>query len=77
MLIFLRKLFFNISLNLALFFLLLIGIQNSETKTKVNLLIGETVNLPLSFIIGISFISGSISGSLVEIDFRNKKLSSE
>lgn len=74
MLIFLRKLFFNISLNLALFFLLLIGIQNSETKTKVNLLIGETVNLPLSFIIGISFISGSISGSIVGIDFRNKKI---
>ena len=74
MLIFLRKLFFNISFNLALFFLLLIGIQNSETKTKVNLLIGETVSLPLSFIIGISFISGSISGSLVEIDFRNKRI---
>ena len=38
----------------------MIGIQNSQTKNKVNLLFNETIDLPVSFIIGISFISGSV-----------------
>ena len=38
----------------------MIGIQNSSSKKKVNLIFSETINLPISFIIGISFISGSI-----------------
>ena len=56
---FLKNLFFN----LFLFFILIIIIQNSNTKNKVNLIIDETINLPVSFIIGTSFISGSIIGS--------------
>ena len=56
---FLKNLFFNLSL----FFILIIIIQNSNTKNKVNLIIDETINLPVSFIIGTSFISGSIIGS--------------
>ena len=43
----------------------MIGIQNSSNKRKVNFIISETVNLPISFIIGISFISGSITGKLL------------
>ena len=43
----------------------MIGIQNSSNKKKVNLLINETINLPVSFIIGSSFISGSITGTLL------------
>ncbi len=71
MLILIKKVLFTITLNTGLFLVLIIGIQNSSHRTKLNVLIGETVSLPISFIIGISFISGSISGSLLTIDFRN------
>ena len=73
MLVSIKKLFFTITLNSALFLLLIIGIQNSSNKIKVKLIIGETVNLPMSFIIGMSFITGSISGNLLTINFSNKK----
>ena len=71
MLILIKKVLFTITLNAGLFLLLVIGIQNSSNKIKLNVLIGETVNLPISFIIGMSFISGSISGSLLTIDFKS------
>ena len=71
--ILLKKILFTITLNSALFLLLIIGIQNSSNKSKVKLLIGETVNLPISFIIGISFISGSVSGSLLTINLNNQR----
>ena len=70
MLIPLKKIFFTITFNFSLFLLLMIGIQNSSNRNQVNFIIGETVKLPLSFIIGISFISGSISGSLLTINFK-------
>ena len=73
MIILIKKALFSITLNSALFLLLIIGIQNSTDKTKVKLIIGETVNLPISFIIGISFISGSVMGSLITYNFRIKK----
>lgn len=56
----LKKIFFATVFNLFLFLFLMIGIQNSQTKNKVNLLFNETIDLPVSFIIGISFISGSV-----------------
>ncbi len=68
-----KKVLFTLTLNSILFLLLVIGIQNSSNRSKVNILIGETISLPVSFIIGISFISGSISGSLLTIDFRKQK----
>ena len=71
-----KKLIFSITFNSCLFLLLIIGIQNSSTKKKVNLFKKETVTLPISFIIGVSFITGSITGSLVPIFFDNKKIDS-
>ena len=68
----LKKFLFNSALNLTFFFLLLIGIQNSSNKAKVNLLINETIALPISFIIGSSFIAGSVTGSLISIFIRKK-----
>ena len=65
MIILLKKIFFTIILNSTLLLMLIVGIQNSSYRKKVNLLIGETVSLPLSFIVGISFISGSLLGSIV------------
>ena len=63
----LKKIIQTLTFNTCLFFLLLIGIQNSSNKSKVNLIVEESVNLPISFIIGISFISGSLMGSLLNI----------
>ena len=68
-----NKFFFIVTFNSALFLLLMIGIQNSANRKKVNLIIGETINLPLSFIIGSSFISGSITGSLIKVNLKDKK----
>ena len=62
-----KKIIFGITFNSCLFLLLMIGIQNSSTKNKVNLLINETVNLPLSFIIGANFICGSITGTILSL----------
>ncbi len=55
--------------------MLIIGIQNSSKKEKVTLLKNESVSLPISFIIGISFISGSLSGSFFNFNLRNTKVS--
>ena len=66
----LRKISFSIIFNLTLFFILMVGIQNSSTHKKVNLLISETIRLPIGFIIGLSFIGGSITGSLLEISVK-------
>ena len=68
----LKKIIFATTFNFCLFLLLMIGIQNSSNKSKVNFLINETVKLPISFIIGSSFISGSIIGSLFNINSTNK-----
>tara|TARA_Y100000589_G_scaffold8635_1_gene7348 strand:- start:118 stop:342 length:225 start_codon:yes stop_codon:yes gene_type:complete len=73
MIILLKKVLYTITLNSALFLLLIVGIQNSSNKSKVKLIIGESVSLPISFIIGISFISGSVSGSLLTINYNNQR----
>tara|TARA_Y200000002_G_C22479207_1_gene578017 strand:+ start:40 stop:264 length:225 start_codon:yes stop_codon:yes gene_type:complete len=69
----LKKLFFTLTFNSCLFLLLIIGIQNSSIKSKVDLLIDETVNLPIGFIVGSSFISGSLLGSFLKLTLKNKK----
>ena len=68
----LQQLLFIFSYNVSLFLLLMIGIQNSSIKKNVNLIITETITLPISFIIGVSFISGSLTGNLLRMDFKNK-----
>ena len=68
----LKKIVFAITYNFLLFFLLMIGIQNSSNKRKINFFILETIKLPVSFIIGTSFISGSIIGSISNITFTKK-----
>ena len=73
----LNKLFFNVFYNSSLFIILLIGIQNSSSKVKINLLINETIRLPISFIIGTSFISGSIFGSLFKLSTTKNTVQSE
>ena len=70
--LFIKKLFFSAIFNSCLFALLFIGIQNSSTKSKVDLLINETIKLPISFVVGSSFILGSILGSFVDINMNNE-----
>ena len=67
-----KKLFFTTIFNSCLFVLLLIGIQNSSNKSKVDLVINETIELPISFIVGSSFILGSILGSFIVLTINNE-----
>tara|TARA_B100000242_G_scaffold87972_1_gene59038 strand:- start:809 stop:1021 length:213 start_codon:yes stop_codon:yes gene_type:complete len=61
--LFIKKLFLTTIFNSCLFALLFIGIQNSSNKSKVDLLIRESIELPIGFIVGSSFILGSVLGS--------------
>ncbi len=67
-----KKLLLSAIFNSCLFVLLLIGIQNSSNKSKVDLLIDETIELPISFIAGSSFIVGSIIGIFLVFDTNNE-----
>ncbi len=69
------KILFNITINISFLLILFLGIQNSSNKAKVNLLINETIELPISFILGISFISGSIIGGLIPYGYLKKSKS--
>ena len=70
--LFIKKLFYSAIFNSCLFAILFIGIQNSSNKSKVNFLINETIALPISFVVGSSFILGSILGSFIEFNMNNE-----
>ena len=72
MLLPIKKIIYIILFNSTLFIILMVGIQNTSSTKKVNLIISETVKLPVSFIIGISFITGSISSNLFKFNFLKK-----
>ena len=55
----------NIIFNLTLISFLFLGIQNSRTRNKVIFMNFETIQLPLSLIVGTSFVAGSISSNLI------------
>ena len=69
---FIKKLTLAVIFNSCLFLILFIGIQNSSKKSKVDLLIDETIELPISFIVGSSFILGSIFGSFLVLGMNNE-----
>ena len=71
--LFIKKLLHSAIFNSCLFVLLFIGIQNSSNKRKVDFLIDETIELPISFIAGSSFILGSILGSVITLNKNEKK----
>ena len=68
-----KKLLFSAVFNISLFLILIIGIQNSSSSKKVNFIFSETINLPISFIIGISFLSGSITASFLTLNLDHDK----
>ena len=63
-----KKILFTLIFNTSLLTMLILGIQNSSTKNKVNFFFDKTVLLPVSFIVGVSFISGSILGNFIKIN---------
>ena len=67
-----KKLLFLLLFNSSLFSLLIIGIQNSSLKSKVNLLLDETIELPVSFIIGSSLVAGSVFGSVISLNLNKR-----
>ena len=67
-----KKIIFATTFNVCLLLLLMVGIQNSSNKSRVDFLINKTIKLPISFIIGSSFISGSIIGSLFDVNLTKK-----
>ena len=64
-----KKLINTLLFNSSIFFMLIIGIQNSLENSNVKFFTTKTVNLPISFIIGTSFISGSLIGSFLNLNF--------
>ena len=70
--LFIKKLFHSAIFTSCLFAILFIGIQNSSNKSKVDFLINETIELPISFLVGSSFIVGSILGSFIEFSVNNE-----
>ena len=67
-----KRIIFAITFNFCLFLLLMIGIQNSSNRSKVNFLINETINLPISFIVGTNFICGSLIGTFLSMNISEK-----
>ena len=68
----LKKIIFATTFNSCLLVLLMVGIQNSSNTSKVNFLINETINLPVSFIVGTNFICGSLIGTFFAFNLSKK-----
>ena len=68
-----KKIIFALLFNTSFLVVLIIGIQNSIYKNKVNLIVNETIKLPNGFIVGVSFMSGSLLGSFLNINEFFKK----
>ena len=66
-----KKLINTLLFNSSIFFMLIIGIQNSLENSNVKFFTTKTVTLPISFIIGTSFISGSLIGGFLNLKFEN------
>ena len=64
----------SLLINIFLLFFLLIAIQNNHEKKKIKILEMESVELPISFILGSSFIAGSLSGNLIYTILKFKKI---
>ena len=71
--LFIKRLLYSAIFNSCLFAVLFIGIQNSSNKSKVDFLINETIELPISFLVGSSFIFGSFLGSFFVFKMDNEK----
>tara|TARA_Y100001933_G_C18499685_1_gene356075 strand:+ start:268 stop:486 length:219 start_codon:yes stop_codon:yes gene_type:complete len=63
---------FNLFLNLILFIFMILCIQNTSKNKNIDFIFFKTIPLPVSFIIGSSFILGSINGGLIANHLKQK-----
>ena len=70
--LFIKRILYSVIFNSCLFALLFVVIQNSSTKSKLDILINETIELPISFVVGSSFILGSVLGCFIDLNINNK-----
>tara|TARA_B100000614_G_scaffold196626_1_gene177899 strand:- start:192 stop:431 length:240 start_codon:yes stop_codon:yes gene_type:complete len=56
---------YSLLANTLLIFFLLFSIQNSQEKKVLKLFNKETIELPISFILGSSLLAGSLSGIFI------------
>ena len=66
-------LFLNLLLNFIMFSLLFLGVQNANKKNAINFLSYKSVEMPLGFILGVSFIIGTTTGCLPLVFSKNAK----
>ena len=52
-------------INLLFLIFLILGIQNSFETSKIKFLNYKSADMPISFIVGTSFITGSLVGNLI------------
>ena len=66
---------YSLLVNIFLLLFLLFAIQNSQKKNVIKIFNIETIELPISFILGTSFVTGSLSGNLIYsiLSFTNTK----
>ena len=66
----------SLLINTFLLFFLLFTIQNSQEKKVTKIFNRETIELPVSFILGTSFVAGSLSGGFIFsiLIFKNKEV---
>lgn len=69
---------FSLLINIFLLLFLIFTIQNNHQKQTVKVLEMESIELPISFILGTSLIAGSFSGKLIYtiLKFKNNKKNS-
>ncbi len=60
----LKLISFNIASSILLITFLCLGSQNLDKRYKLNILISETVKIPIGFLVGVSFTLGALSGGL-------------
>ena len=67
---------YSLLINTFLLFFLLFAIQNSQEKKVTKIFNRETIELPISFILGTSFVAGSLSGGFIFsiLIFKNKEV---
>ena len=56
---------YSLLVNIFLLFFLLFAIQNVNDKKVIKIFNRETIELPISFILGTAFITGSLSGNFI------------
>ena len=67
---------YSFLVNIFSLFFLLFAIQNSQEKKVAKIFNKETIELPISFVLGTSFIAGSLTGSFIFsiLIFKNKDI---